>query len=281
MENQKPVELLSPKVDFVFKLLFGTDENKSILIAFLNAILVDEPTIIDVTFRNTDLKKVTADDKYGILDVLATTEQGTLVNIEIQVRDEKHFEKRMMYYWSKLCWEQLNEGDSYAKIKKVISIAIIDFYFDVQPNYHTRARITTDDGRHICDVFEMHFVELKKLGEHIDANDQLAMWSAFIANPNNPELVKLEVDNPDLLRAKGALIQMSNDEEIRMQYHYRQKALHDEASQKEQAFEQGIEKTRMENAKNLLSLLDDEAIATAIGLTVEDVRKLRMEDKEY
>ncbi|MGL6058099.1 MAG: hypothetical protein ACRC17_07255 [Culicoidibacterales bacterium] len=74
---------------------------------------------------------------------------------------------------------------------------------------------------------------------------------------------------------------MSNDEEIRMREHYRQKALHDEASQKEQAFEQGIEQTRIENAKNLLSLLDDEAIATAIGLTVEDVRKLRMEDKEY
>ncbi|MGL6227637.1 MAG: hypothetical protein ACRC3J_00330 [Culicoidibacterales bacterium] len=78
---------------------------------------------------------------------------------------------------------------------------------------------------------------------------------------------------------------MSNDEEIRMREHYRQKALHDEASQKEQAFEQGIEqgieKNRMENAKNLLPLLDDEAIATAIGLTVEDVRKLRMEDKEY
>ncbi|MGL6058100.1 MAG: hypothetical protein ACRC17_07260 [Culicoidibacterales bacterium] len=73
---------------------------------------------------------------------------------------------------------------------------------------------------------------------------------------------------------------MSNDEEIRMQYHYRQKALHDEASQKEQAFEQGIEKNRIENAKNLLSLLDDEAIATAIGLTMEDVRKLRKMQQE-
>ncbi|MGL5382835.1 MAG: hypothetical protein ACRDCC_05060 [Culicoidibacterales bacterium] len=77
---------------------------------------------------------------------------------------------------------------------------------------------------------------------------------------------------------------MSNDEEIRMREHYRQKALHDEASQKEQAFEQGIEqgieKNRMANAKNLLPLLDDEAIATAIGLKVEDVRKLRKMQQE-
>ncbi|MGL5548886.1 MAG: hypothetical protein ACRDD4_04165 [Culicoidibacterales bacterium] len=79
---------------------------------------------------------------------------------------------------------------------------------------------------------------------------------------------------------------MSNDEEIRMREHYRQKALHDEASQKEQAFEQGfkqgfkqgIEKVRI--AKNLLPLLDDEAIATAIGLKVEDVRKLRKMQQE-
>lgn len=130
MNQENHVELLSPKVDFVFKLLFGTDENKSILIAFLNALLVEEQKIVDVTFKNTDLKKLSEEDKYGILDVLATTEVGTLINIEIQVRNEKNFEKRMMYYWSKLCWEQLNEGDSYAKLKKVISIAIIDFVFD-------------------------------------------------------------------------------------------------------------------------------------------------------
>ena len=40
--KQKPIDdgfLMSPKIDFVFKLIFGDDKNKDLLIALLSAIL--------------------------------------------------------------------------------------------------------------------------------------------------------------------------------------------------------------------------------------------------
>ncbi|MCI5224331.1 MAG: transposase, partial [Candidatus Electrothrix sp. AR4] len=36
---------INPRVDFAFKKLFGSEENKDLLISLINAILVDEPDI--------------------------------------------------------------------------------------------------------------------------------------------------------------------------------------------------------------------------------------------
>ncbi len=63
--------LMSPKNDFVFKMLFGDERNTDILISFLNSVLKDR--IEDVILLNTELKKEYIEDKHGILDVRAIT----------------------------------------------------------------------------------------------------------------------------------------------------------------------------------------------------------------
>ncbi len=42
-------------------------------------------------------------------------------------------------------------------------------------------------------------------------------------------------------------------------------------------FEEGVEKNKLENAKALLDILDDETIASRIGLPIETVKKLSTE----
>ncbi|KYH30642.1 PD-(D/E)XK nuclease family transposase [Clostridium tepidiprofundi DSM 19306] len=39
---------LNPKVDFVFKKLFGSEENKDILISFINSVLSEDEQIADI-----------------------------------------------------------------------------------------------------------------------------------------------------------------------------------------------------------------------------------------
>jgi nicotinic acid mononucleotide adenylyltransferase len=43
---------LNPKVDFAFKKLFGSEENKSILISFINSIVSEENKIKNVELKN-------------------------------------------------------------------------------------------------------------------------------------------------------------------------------------------------------------------------------------
>ena len=54
-------------------------------------------------------------------------------------------------------------------------------------------------------------------------------------------------------------------------------ALHDEATKLEEAREEGIEQTKIENARNLFDVLDDETISKRIKLDLDKVKKLRAE----
>ena len=70
------INVLPPTSDFVFKLLFGDERNKSALIGLLRA-LVDLPSEeCELTFLDTHLKREFKGDKLGILDVRVRTTSG-------------------------------------------------------------------------------------------------------------------------------------------------------------------------------------------------------------
>ncbi len=109
--------LLSPKVDFVFKKIFGNEKHPEILISFLNAVIKPQSLIKSVQIRNTDIDKEYLSDKYSKLNIKALTDKGEYVNIEIQVKNEYNMIKRSLYYWSKLFESQIVEGDDYDKLE--------------------------------------------------------------------------------------------------------------------------------------------------------------------
>ena len=43
---------LNPRIDFVFKKLFGTEENKDVLIDFINAFVSEEDKVRDIVIKN-------------------------------------------------------------------------------------------------------------------------------------------------------------------------------------------------------------------------------------
>lgn len=46
------IMILNPKVDLVFKKLFGSEENKDILMSLINAILPPHQQVVDITLKN-------------------------------------------------------------------------------------------------------------------------------------------------------------------------------------------------------------------------------------
>lgn len=94
---------MSPKNDFAFKLLFGNEKHKELLIALLNAILeMSEDELVDIELINTELLREFAEDRKGILDVRAKTKNGVQVDIEIQVLYTEYMPERTIFYWSNL-----------------------------------------------------------------------------------------------------------------------------------------------------------------------------------
>ena len=121
--------LLDPKVDFVFKNIFGSEKNPEILISFLNATLKPKNKITSVKIKGTDIAKQFIEDKYSRLDVKATTSNDETINIEIQLKNEHNMIKRSMYYLSKMYEEQLGEGDDYSKLGRTVCINILNFKY--------------------------------------------------------------------------------------------------------------------------------------------------------
>ena len=66
---------VNPYTDFAFKLLFGTDLNKEILIGFLNALFDGKQVIEDVTYLNTEHLGSKETDRRAVFDVYCENEK--------------------------------------------------------------------------------------------------------------------------------------------------------------------------------------------------------------
>ena len=276
--------LLDPKMDFVFKNIFGSEKNPKILISFLNATLNPKFLITEVKIKNTDINKDYIEDKFSRLDVKATTSNNEVINIEIQLKNEYNMIKRSLYYWSKLYSEQLNEGEDYSLLKRTICINILNFKYLKTREFHSTYRLKEIySNEELTDVAEIHFIEIPKLEEESDEKDMLVNWVEFLKDPESEKVRSLEMNIEEIRQAKDELIRMSNDDTQREIYEMRAKTLRDKVSALNEAERKGIEKgiaegeknKAMEIAKSLLDVLDIETISLKTGLSIDEISSLK------
>jgi len=115
---------LDPKVDVVFKSIFGTEENKSILISLLNAVLgwTGEQQIVAAKILNPYLEPEYIDDSYGILDIKVQLGTGELVDVEMQMGDRANMERRSTYYICRIFGDQKITRSRYQDLNRAIAI---------------------------------------------------------------------------------------------------------------------------------------------------------------
>lgn len=276
--------LLDPKVDFVFKNIFGSPKHPRVLISFLNAILKPVKKIVSVEIKGTDIPKQFIEDKYSRLDVKATTSNNEIINIEIQLKNEHNMIKRSMYYLSKMYEEQLGEGEDYSNLARTVCINILNFKYLTTEKFHTGYRLKEiETNEELTDIIEMHFIEIPKLKSGSDERDILVAWTEFLKDPESEKVRGLELSIEEIREAKDELIRMSNDSRQREIYEMRSKILKDKISAlneatrrgREEGKEEGRKEEKIRNARNLLLLgIDVETVAKGVGLSIEEVKRL-------
>ena len=268
--------LLDPKMDFVFKNIFGSEKNPKILISFLNATLKPKDLITSVEIKNTDINKNYIEDKFSRLDVKAKTSNDEIINIEIQLKNEYNMIKRSLYYWSKLYSEQLGEGQDYRVLKRTICINILNFKYLKTRKFHSGYRLKEIySNEELTNVAEIHFIEIPKLDDGADEKDMLVNWIEFLKDPESETVRSLEMNIEEIRQAKDELIRMSNDDTQREIYEMRAKTLRDKISALNEAERKGIQQGKREIAKALLDVLDIETISLKTGLSIYEINKLK------
>ncbi|CAM4403345.1 ATPase [Bacillus manliponensis] len=286
--------LVNLRIDFAFKQLFGTKGNEEILIGFLNAILEESlgTPIASLQLEDPHLHKSYEDDKLSILDLLATLDNGTQVNIEIQLRNTHDMIKRSLYYWSKLYTSQMQEGMPYRSLRKTITINLLDFIlFSSDDSFQTIGKLWNAKRRQVLsDDIEIHFVEIPKLvrqwrEEKVNPwENTFVRWMLLLPAHEDEQLTRtLEeiamTQDPILQKAINKWENMSHDSSFRTAYDAREKVLLDEQAKIAHVREEGKEEGKLAERAQLVRGMHKngmplEDISKFTGISTQEIRKL-------
>lgn len=112
---------ISLKSDYAFRELFSHENVRKQFLSDVLGIAMED--IRGVRVINSYLWKRMKWQKQGILDMALELADGTKVNIEMQVRLQRHWVKRKLFYLAKLYTEDLRAGQDYGRLRKCVSIS--------------------------------------------------------------------------------------------------------------------------------------------------------------
>ena len=257
--------------DFYFKYLLGSEQRKHLTIQFLNDVLYEneETQIEDVVFLDKDQDPDFEHEKLSKLDILAQTNRGTQIDIEVQVLKHSYLSERFLYYWAGLYGSQLKEKEQYTQLKPTISIILLDFDYLPETAWHNIYHICNDISKQrLTDHFAMHFIEIKKFTySDIKKLTKLGTWAAYFSNCDEKEMEVLTMSNTvmkDVAKAENAF---TSDETMRYKYMLREKAIRDYYSGLDDAKQKGIEigEKRGEERGRKLGIAEGEELGIAQG----------------
>jgi predicted transposase/invertase (TIGR01784 family) len=243
---------LDPRNDIVFKIYFTTPDNQFLLISFLEAVIRPTIPISKVKIMNPDLPKDILDEKGSVLDILVTLEDGTQIDVEMQMASSIFFKKRVLFYWAKLYSKQLKRGHKYQKLAPTISIAILaenefkDHPYEAHSIFELRERKRNE--LYLPDA-QLHFLELPKLKAwtenknfhyNRENGEKLANWMHFFDIQNDTEGWSIKMENdPIMSKALKALKIISENQETRELAEMRERARLNYSSSVAGAYSQG------------------------------------------
>ena len=270
------MELLKPTNDYVFKRIFGQKKNSDILKDLLQAILPNWNIKNVEPRQEVQLETDFITDKVCRLDILATLDDGTKVDIEMQMRNYNDIEARSLFYTTREYHQSLENGQDYIEIPKSIGIWISNFnVFNDEWPFHEIVRLRRDyENQIFTDKIEMHYLQLPKFKQKCKRiSNKLEEWLTFISFENMEELKMIE--NEKVKKAEEELEYLSGDEAERRIAYLRETAEIDRKFAMTAARDQGRAEGKIYVAKKMLEKnMDISLIIEVTGLTKEEIEKL-------
>ena len=215
--TDKNTTTLTMKNDIMFKAFFSKKGNEPFLKDFIGSILGKDIKIKKV-IHDARLEQLAREQKYGVLDLDVELENGEFINIEMQLRDYNNIEERTTFYASKKIAEQIDAGQDYKELKKVVKIAIIDYTFIDLPEYITKTVRVAEKHKEyeINNNVGYYYIELDKFRKkNPDMKDKVNQWLAFIDMERRDLLEMAKKENKLVKKAEEAYNVLTGDEEIK------------------------------------------------------------------
>lgn len=258
--------IMSPTNDFCFKELM---KNPKVRKGFISCILKKSPEeIAETILMPTETKRDYADDKLSVLDVKILLADGTKMDLEMQVAYFGSWDKRVLFYLAKMYTEQIRKGEDYEKLKKCVHVGILDFvrFPESDECYHKI---------NLCNC---------KNGEMI--SDELVIrWMEFFSSKTQEDFETMAKQDEYIEEAVNTIFELSADEQKRLEYEAREKAIRDDRAKQNWAMKTGLEEGLKQGLKQGLALATRiiqlkqsgktlEEISTDCGLSQEQIKEI-------
>ena len=303
MENN--LELLPLTDDYIFKRVFAYKGNESVLKDFLEALLKIEIKGIKIT--NPEIIPYEKGEKRGLLDIKAEINDGTMLDVEMQMKNERNTEERATEYMGKMISEQLQVGEDYQNLKKSIVIFITNYNFLKRNSYHSVGRMKFDktiedeyvnmgydkEDEVASKYIEVHYIELPKFKKkELSKFTKLDQWMCIFTQ-NKEGIMLAEKENKEIKRAINTLDFLSKDPKERERHNSIVMAEYNRLVSEQNFFEDGRKEGKMErkNGTELSSGAKEKTIEIAkkmfkeklpiemieklTGLLKEEIEKLK------
>ena len=282
---------INPYTDFGFKMLFGTEMNKELLISFINSLLSGKEVIRDLTYLNTEHLGTSEADRRAVFDVYCENERGEKILIEMQRGEQQFFKDRSLYYATFPIREQGEKGEWDYRLKAVYVIGILNFKFDTEDDNYFHHEVQLMD---VCtkqvfyDKLTFIYLEMPKFNK---SEDELVTmfdkWLFVLRNLSRlmarPAALQDRIFTRLFEAAEIAKFTKEQyeayEESLKVYRDWQNTIVTAEQKGMAKGMAEGIAKGRMEqniaNARSMkLAGLDYEIISQVTGLSKDEIDKL-------
>jgi predicted transposase/invertase (TIGR01784 family) len=202
-------QIYSPLGDDIFTELFGDQRNIGITTALLKSILdIPKDEYKKLKVVNPILKRLFRWGKGGAVDLKLTTKSGRIIHIELQVRKRSDTRNRVVFYPARLLGEQLMQGESYHKLRQVITIVICGHVLVPEsPYYINEYELRNRETKPFTDLLKLVILELPKVPAEKD--HPVWPWLQLFKCKEAEEYEMLAKKHPEVREAVTKLIKAS------------------------------------------------------------------------
>ena len=177
--------------DEVFKLVFGRESTKDVMIEFLNQVILDRK-ILDLEFIDKEMHPIERDAKGTVYDMFCKTDDGSKIIVEVQRRKQPFYPERALYYSTFQIQRQVEAGAEYYDFLPVYVVSILDFVMDDDPQskvVRTAYRLYEDNSHKLLtDRVTFIFIELPKFTKTVEELDGNILEGMYFCFKNMTEL---------------------------------------------------------------------------------------------
>ena len=277
-----PDKYINPFTDFGFKKIFGEEENKDLLVDFIQTLMPEKSNITTINYLKTEKLGRANTERKAIFDLYCENDKGEKFIVELQRAEQDYFKERSIYYSTFAIQEPAKKGKWDYNWQGVYTIAIMDFSFTHSLHKNVRTQVVLYDqenGMVFTNKLKYIYLEMDKFKKSIE---ELATyydkWLFILKNLHLLDEIPPELREKSFQKLFNVAEIAKYNPKDRQTYENSLKYYRDMENSLDLQYKTGRNEEKLEIAKKLLHLgCDNTFIINATGLSMEQIETLRKE----